>query len=46
MKQNDPLDYETAFTDTLAALQKANRSHSFGLCKTCGYFAATADNFV
>jgi MarR family transcriptional regulator, negative regulator of the multidrug operon emrRAB len=39
-------EYETVFANALTALQKANRSKSFGLCKTCRYFTATIDGFV
>jgi MarR family transcriptional regulator, negative regulator of the multidrug operon emrRAB len=46
LKQNDTLDYETVYANTLAALQKANGSHSFGLCKTCRFFTTDADGFV
>lgn len=34
------------FTQALTALQKANKSESFGLCKTCRYFTTTPDSFV
>lgn len=46
LEQNDTLDYETVYANTLMALQKANQSHSFGLCKTCQYFTTDADGFV
>lgn len=46
LKHDDALDYETVFANTLMALQKANQSLSFGLCKTCLYFTTTADGFV
>ena len=46
LKQNSHLDYETVFANALSALQKANRSQSFGLCKTCRYFTSTTDGFV
>ncbi|MGZ5030503.1 MAG: MarR family winged helix-turn-helix transcriptional regulator [Methylobacter sp.] len=37
---------ENVFVNALTALQKANKSQSFGLCKTCKYFTKTADGFV
>ena len=46
LTQNDNLDYETVYANTLTALQKANRSHSFGLCKTCRFFTIDANGFV
>jgi DNA-binding MarR family transcriptional regulator len=39
-------DYKTVFANALTALQKANRSQSFGLCKTCHYFTTTDDGFL
>jgi MarR family transcriptional regulator, negative regulator of the multidrug operon emrRAB len=46
LEQNDTLEYEMVYANTLTALQKANQSYSFGLCKTCRYFTTTADGFV
>ncbi|MEQ1530649.1 MAG: MarR family transcriptional regulator [Methylococcales bacterium] len=46
LENNATLDYGTVFVTTLSALQKANKSQSFGLCKTCDYFTKTADGFV
>ncbi|MGR9088373.1 MAG: MarR family winged helix-turn-helix transcriptional regulator [Gammaproteobacteria bacterium] len=37
---------EVIFANALLALQKANKSQSFGLCKTCRHFTRTADGFV
>lgn len=45
-KKEDTVDYETVFTNTLTALQKANRTQSFGMCKTCHYFTTTEDVFL
>jgi DNA-binding MarR family transcriptional regulator len=45
-KKEVATDYETIFTNTLTALQQANRSQSFGLCKTCHYFTKTDDGFL
>ncbi len=39
-------DYEAVLVYTLTALQKANQSQSFGLCKTCHHFTKSADGFV
>lgn len=36
----------TAFAQVLTALQKANRSQAFGLCKTCRHFTAKDNNFM
>lgn len=45
-KKEDILSYEIAFAKTLAALQKANRTQSFGVCSTCHYFTVTDDGFL
>jgi DNA-binding MarR family transcriptional regulator len=37
---------ENVFVNALTALQKANKSQSFGLCKTCKYFTFTSAGFV
>ena len=42
-RENDA--YEQVFTQTLRALQKANQSQSFGMCKTCHHFTPTNDGF-
>lgn len=36
---------EDFYLQALTALQKAHKSHSFGLCKTCTYFTATEQGF-
>ena len=43
-KENN--NQENIFVNALAALQKANSSQSFGLCKTCKYFTETSGEFV
>jgi MarR family transcriptional regulator, negative regulator of the multidrug operon emrRAB len=43
-KENN--NQENVFVNALTALQKANKSQSFGLCKTCKYFTVTSDGFV
>ncbi|MGR8934251.1 MAG: MarR family winged helix-turn-helix transcriptional regulator [Gammaproteobacteria bacterium] len=35
-----------AFAQVLAALQRANRSQAFGLCKTCKHFTVKDDAFM
>lgn len=44
--KDDSPDYETAFANTLTALQKANRSQSFGVCRTCHYFTDTQQGYL
>ncbi len=38
---NDVTKYAVGFEKALTALQKANNSPSFGICKTCHYFTKT-----
>jgi MarR family transcriptional regulator, negative regulator of the multidrug operon emrRAB len=45
-KGNDFINYEEIFMKALSALQKANKSQSFGLCKTCQYFTPRSDGFT
>lgn len=45
-KNGDISGYETLFANALTALQKANRSQSFGLCRTCHYFTTTGNGFL
>jgi len=42
---NENESQENVFVNALTALQKANKSQSFGLCKTCKYFTRTSDGF-
>lgn len=44
-KQNAFVNHEIVFVKALTALQKANSSHSFGLCKSCQHFITLADGF-
>jgi hypothetical protein len=37
---------ENVFVNALTALQKANKSQSFGLCKTCKHFTTIPDGFM
>ena len=39
-------DHQDIFVKALTSLQKANKSNSFGLCKTCQYFTITANGFT
>ena len=41
-KGHDFINNEEMFLKALTALQKANKSQSFGLCKTCQYFNTTS----
>ena len=45
LNSNENAAYEEVFTQTLRALQKANRSQSFGMCKTCHHFTHVDDGF-
>jgi DNA-binding MarR family transcriptional regulator len=44
--KNDFLNHEDSFMNALLALQKANQSQTFGLCKTCQYFTIISDSFT
>lgn len=39
-------EYEATVSQILTALQKANQSHSFGICKTCCYFTKDKCRFI
>ena len=45
LEKQYPQLQEDVYIDALTALQKAHKSHSFGLCKTCKYFTATPHGF-
>jgi len=45
-KENNFVDHNNIFANALTALQKANQSHSFGLCKTCRYFTESSTGFI
>lgn len=45
LQESDFSSYEDVFVDALTALQKANKSQSFGLCKTCKYFTVNEQGF-
>jgi MarR family transcriptional regulator, negative regulator of the multidrug operon emrRAB len=44
-KEHDFINNEEMFMKALTTLQKANKSQSFGLCKTCRYFTVTSAGF-
>ena len=44
-KEYNFINNEEMFMKALTSLQKANKSQSFGLCKTCQYFTATSVGF-
>ena len=44
-KEHDFINNEEMFMKALTSLQKANKSHSFGQCKTCRYFTTTSAGF-
>lgn len=37
---------DNVFVNALTALQKANKSQSFGLCQTCRHFTETSEGFL
>jgi MarR family transcriptional regulator, negative regulator of the multidrug operon emrRAB len=45
-KKDDSSDYETVLASILSALQKANGTQSFGLCRTCHYFTETTEGLL
>ena len=44
-KEHNFINNEEMFMKALTALQKANKSQSFGQCKTCQYFTSTSGGF-
>ena len=44
-KEYNFINNEEMFMKALTSLQKANKSQSFGLCKTCQYFTPTSAGF-
>ena len=46
LKESAFNSHQEVFVKALSALQKANKSQSFGLCKTCQYFTTTSTGFV
>lgn len=44
-KEHNFVNNEEMFMKALTSLQKANKSQSFGLCKTCQYFTTTSTGF-
>ena len=45
-KEHNFINNEEMFMKALTALQKANKSQSFGQCKTCQYFTTTSAGFT
>lgn len=39
-------DYDETMVTVLTALQKSNKSHTFGLCKTCQYFTLMPEGYL
>jgi MarR family transcriptional regulator, negative regulator of the multidrug operon emrRAB len=46
LNQNSTEAMNEAFAQVLSALQKANRSQAFGLCRTCKHFTVKDDGFL
>ncbi|CAA9891251.1 MarR family transcriptional regulator [Candidatus Methylobacter favarea] len=46
LRENNFLNQEEVFVKALLALQKANKSQSFGLCKTCRYFTRSSEGLM
>lgn len=46
LQANELPRYDEALVTVLTALQKSNKSHSFGLCKTCKFFTLLPDGFL
>jgi MarR family transcriptional regulator, negative regulator of the multidrug operon emrRAB len=45
-KENNFENQDRIFECALTSLQKANKSQSFGLCKTCRYFTESSSGFL
>ena len=46
LDQNETIIDGKIFVQVLTALQKANKSESFGVCKTCRYFTTTSEGYL
>lgn len=46
LDDNELSRYDDALVTVLTALQKSNKSHTFGLCKTCQYFTSLPVGFL
>lgn len=46
LQANEIPRYDETLVTVLTALQKSNKSHSFGLCKTCKFFTLLPDGFL
>ncbi len=46
LKQNELTQYNDALVTVLTALQKSNKSHTFGLCKSCRYYTLISEGYL
>lgn len=46
LQANELPRYDETLVTVLTALQKSNKSHSFGLCRTCKFFTRFPDGFL
>ncbi len=46
LDQNELAHYDDILVTVLTALQKCNKSYSFGLCKTCKFFTLMPENYL
>ncbi|WP_411726797.1 MarR family winged helix-turn-helix transcriptional regulator [Methyloglobulus sp.] len=46
LQANELPRYDEALVTVLTALQKSNKSHSFGICKTCQFFTLLSDGYL
>lgn len=46
LRQDSLGHYDETLASVLTALQKSNKSHTFGLCKTCQYFTLLPDGHL
>jgi MarR family transcriptional regulator, negative regulator of the multidrug operon emrRAB len=46
LERDELRHYDEALVNVLTALQKSNKSHSFGLCKTCQFFTVLPDGHL
>lgn len=46
LQEDELARYDETLVTVLTALQKSNKSHTFGLCKTCQYFTMLQEGFL
>ncbi len=46
LNQDKLIEYDETLVTVLTALQKSNKSQSFGLCKTCRYFTLLHEGYL